>query len=108
MADGKRVFMPCATHDAYDEARKEHYGKPHDEEKPGKPKDELEEMGMIGNKKPKMICVQAEGSSPLVDAFEKDEEYATPFVNPKTLAAGMRVPLAVGDFIIFDIFSSSS
>ena len=56
MDNGKRVFMPCATHDAYDEARKEHYGKPHDEEKPGKPKDELEEMGM--RKKPvKSVCV---------------------------------------------------
>ena len=69
---------------------------------------ELEEMGMIDNKKPKMICVQAEGWSPLVDAFEKDEEYATPFVNPKTLAAGMRVPLAVGDFIIFNILKQSN
>ena len=69
---------------------------------------ELEEMGMIDNKKPKMICVQAEGCSPLVDAFEKDEKYATPFVNPKTLAAGMRVPLAVGDFIIFNILKQSN
>ena len=69
---------------------------------------ELEEMGMIDNKKPKMICVQAEGCSPLVDAFEIDEEYATPFVNPKTLAAGMRVPLAVGDFIIFNILKQSN
>ena len=69
---------------------------------------ELEEMGMIDNKKPKMICVQAEGCSPLVDAFEKDEEYATPFVNPNTLAAGMRVPLAVGDFIIFNILKQSN
>ena len=69
---------------------------------------ELEEMGMIDNKKPKMICVQAEGCSPLVDAFEKDEEYATPFVNPKTLAAGMRVALAVWDFIIFNILKQSN
>ena len=69
---------------------------------------ELEEMGMIDNKKPKMICVQAEVCSQLVDAFEKDEEYATPFVNPKTLAAGMRVPLAVGDFIIFNILKQSN
>lgn len=56
MDNGKRMFMPCGTHAAYDEARKEHYGKPHDEEKPGKPKDELEEMGM--RKKPvKSVCV---------------------------------------------------
>ena len=56
MDNGKRIFMPCGTHAAYDEARKGHYGKPHDEEKPGKPKDELEEMGM--QKKPvKSVCV---------------------------------------------------
>ena len=69
---------------------------------------DLEEMGMINNKKPRMICVQAEGCSPLVDAYEKNEEYATPFINPKTLAAGMRVPLAVGDFIIFNILKQSN
>ena len=47
MDNGKRIFMPCGTHAAYDEARKNHYGKPHDDEdkKPKKPKDELEEMG---------------------------------------------------------------
>ena len=62
MDNGKRIFMPCGTHAAYDEARKEHYGKPHDEEKPGKPKDELEEMGM--QKKPvKSVCVcQVDGN----------------------------------------------
>ena len=59
MDDGKRIFMPCGTHAAYDEARKGHYGKPHDEEKPGKPKDELEQMDHYGEehdkdkKKPK-------------------------------------------------------
>ena len=68
---------------------------------------ELEKMGLVNDKKPRMVCVQAEGCSPLVDAFEKNEEYATPFENPKTLAAGMRVPLAVGDFIIFNILKES-
>jgi hypothetical protein len=59
MDNGKRIFMPCGTHAAYDEARKSHYGKPHDEEKPGKPKDELEQMDHYGEehdkdkKKPK-------------------------------------------------------
>jgi HK97 family phage prohead protease len=59
MDNGKRIFMPCGTHAAYDEARKGHYGKPHDEEKPGKPKDELEQMDHYGEehdkdkKKPK-------------------------------------------------------
>ena len=68
---------------------------------------ELEKMGLVNDKKPRMVCVQAEGCSPLVDAFEKNEEYAPPFENPKTLAAGMRVPLAVGDFIIFNILKES-
>ena len=45
---------------------------------------ELEKMGLVNDKKPKMVCVQAEGCSPLVDAFEKNEEYAVPFENPKT------------------------
>ena len=65
MDNGKRIFMPCGTHAAYDEARKSHYGKPHNEEKPGKPKDELEQMDHYGEehdkdkKKPKKksVCV---------------------------------------------------
>jgi threonine synthase len=47
-----------------------------------------------------MVCVQAEGCSPLVDAYKKGEEFAEPFPNPSTLAAGMRVPAAVGDFLV--------
>ena len=50
MDNGKRIYMPCATHDAYDEAMKDKGAHKPDEEKPGKPKDELEEMGM--HKKP--------------------------------------------------------
>jgi threonine synthase len=69
--------------------------------------EELSTMGLIENKKPKMVCVQAEGCSPLVNAFEKNEKFAKPFKNPETLAAGMRVPMAVGDFIIFDILKKS-
>lgn len=56
MDNGKRIYMPCATHAAYDEAMKDKGAHKPDEEKPGKPKDELEEMGM--HKKPvKSICV---------------------------------------------------
>tara|TARA_B110001454_G_scaffold57402_1_gene56073 strand:- start:1048 stop:2244 length:1197 start_codon:yes stop_codon:yes gene_type:complete len=69
--------------------------------------EELSIMGLIEKKKPKMVCVQAQGCSPLVDAFEKNEKFAKPFENPQTLAAGMRVPMAVGDFIIFDILKKS-
>jgi len=70
--------------------------------------EELEQIGLVSSKKPKMVVVQAEGCSPLVDAYEKNEKFAKPFENPKTLAAGMRVPLAVGDFIIYDILKRSN
>ncbi len=62
--------------------------------------DEMETLGWIGSERPRMICVQAEGCSPLVDAYDKGEEFADPFPNPATLAAGMRVPAAVGDFLV--------
>lgn len=61
---------------------------------------EMEELGWIGSERPRMICVQAEGCSPLVNAYNKGEEFADPFPNPSTLAAGMRVPAAVGDFLV--------
>ena len=62
--------------------------------------DELEELGWIGPERPRMVCVQAEGCAPLVDAYKKGVEFADPFLNPSTLAAGMRVPAAVGDFLV--------
>jgi threonine synthase len=62
--------------------------------------DEMEQLGWIGRERPRMICVQAAGCSPLVDAYNKGEEFAEPFKNPSTLAAGMRVPAAVGDFLV--------
>ena len=62
--------------------------------------DEMEELGWIGSERPRMVCVQAEGCAPLVEAFKKGEEFAEPFPNPQTLAAGMRVPAAIGDFLV--------
>ena len=62
--------------------------------------DELEQMGWIGSARPRMISVQAEGCAPIVHAFEAGEEFATPVDNPHTLAAGMRVPAAIGDYLI--------
>ena len=63
---------------------------------------ELIEIGMIDSKLPKMICVQAEGCSPVVDAYLKGKKNAELFKNPKTIAAGMRVPVAVGDYLIIN------
>ena len=62
--------------------------------------DEMEQLGWIGSERPRMVCVQAEGCAPLVAAYEKGEEFAEPFPNPQTLAAGMRVPAAIGDFLV--------
>ncbi len=62
--------------------------------------DEMEALGWIGEERPRMVCVQAEGCAPIVTAYRNDEEFAEPFPNPHTLAAGMRVPAAVGDFLV--------
>ena len=62
--------------------------------------DEMEHLNWIGSKRPRMICVQAEGCAPLVAAYEKGDEFAEPFPDPRTLAAGMRVPAAIGDFLV--------
>ncbi len=62
--------------------------------------DEMEKLGWIGSERPRMVCVQAEGCAPLVAAYEKGEEFADPFPEPRTFAAGMRVPAAIGDFLV--------
>ncbi len=62
--------------------------------------DEMQELGWIGTERPRMICVQAEGCAPIVTAFHNGDEFAEPFPDPHTLAAGMRVPAAVGDFLV--------
>ena len=62
--------------------------------------DEMEQIGWIGSERPRMVCVQAEGCAPLVAAFKKGEEFADPFPDPHTFAAGMRVPAAIGDFLV--------
>jgi threonine synthase len=62
--------------------------------------DELEAVGLIGPKRPRMYAVQAEGCAPMVRAFEKGEEFAERWENAATVATGIRVPKAVGDFLI--------
>jgi threonine synthase len=62
--------------------------------------DELEKIGWIGPKRPKMVAVQATGCAPIVRAWEKGEEHAPLWENAATYAAGIRVPIAVGDFLI--------
>lgn len=61
---------------------------------------ELEAIGFLGKKKPRMVAVQAEGCAPMVRAFEAGEEHAPRFENAHTIASGIRVPQAIGDFLI--------
>jgi threonine synthase len=57
-------------------------------------------VGLIGPKRPRMYSVQAEGCAPIVRAFERGEEFAERWDHPATVATGIRVPKAVGDFLI--------
>ena len=61
---------------------------------------ELEAIGFIGSKRPRMIAVQASGCAPMVKAFEDGVEHAPRWENAHTIASGIRVPQAVGDFLI--------
>ena len=61
---------------------------------------ELEALGWIGPERPKMFAVQASGCAPIVRAFEAGEEHAVRWEDAQTVAAGIRVPKAVGDFLI--------
>ncbi len=61
---------------------------------------ELEAIGLIGPDRPRMVAVQAEGCAPIVKAFAEGEEHAPRWENAHTVAAGIRVPKAVGDFLI--------
>ena len=62
--------------------------------------DELEQLGWIGPARPRMYAVQASGCAPIVKAFEEGTEHAERWENAHTVAAGIRVPKAVGDFLI--------
>ena len=62
--------------------------------------DELERLGWIGAKRPRMYAVQASGCAPIVRAFEAGVEHAERWEDAHTVAAGIRVPKAVGDFLI--------
>jgi threonine synthase len=69
--------------------------------------DEMEEMGWIGGKRPRMYTVQASGCAPIVRAFENGWDEAPEFENAHTVASGLRVPRAIGDFIMLDILRRS-
>lgn len=62
--------------------------------------DEMEQMGLIGSKRPRMVTVQAEGCAPIVRAFEHGDEFAEPVKDAYTIAGGLRVPGAIADYLI--------
>ena len=69
---------------------------------------ELEAIGWLpSGKRPRMIVCQSEGCAPIVRAFESGEKYAPPFENAHTVASGLRVPVAVGDFMILNAVRES-
>jgi threonine synthase len=68
---------------------------------------EMEAMGWIDGKRPKMFAVQSEGCAPIVRAFNEGTEFAEPWENPDTLAAGIRVPAAIGDYLILQSLRGS-
>ena len=61
---------------------------------------ELEALGWIGSERPRMVSVQSAGCAPMVRAFAAGEEFASPWEDAATIADGLRVPAAVGDFLI--------
>jgi len=70
--------------------------------------DEMEILGWIGKKRPRMVAVQATGCAPIVRAFEAGEKSAAEFPGAHTCASGLRVPKAIGDFLILNILRQSN
>ncbi|MFQ5985303.1 MAG: threonine synthase [Alphaproteobacteria bacterium] len=69
---------------------------------------ELEALGWIGSRRPRMVAVQATGCAPIVKAFEAGADHAEPWPDARTVAAGIRVPVAIGDFLILRAIRESS
>jgi len=70
--------------------------------------DEMEALGWIGKNRPRMFAVQAAGCAPIVRAFEAREKNAAEFPDAHTIASGLRVPKAIGDFLILKILRESN
>jgi threonine synthase len=68
---------------------------------------EMEELGWIGSARPRMVTVQSEGCAPIVRAFDEGKRFAEMFENAETVASGLRVPKAIGDFLILDAIRQS-
>jgi len=69
--------------------------------------DEMEQMGLIGSARPRMVSVQSAGCAPIVRAYEQGAEFAELWQGAKTVADGLRVPVAIGDFLILRAIRAS-
>src|SRR6516225_6732574 len=69
--------------------------------------DEMDALGWIGKKRPRMFAVQASGCAPIVRAFEAGKKTAAEFPDAQTIASGLRVPKAIGDFLMLKILRQS-
>ncbi len=70
--------------------------------------DEMQQLGWIGAERPRMVVVQAENCSPIVRAFEQNADHAELFENAATVASGLRVPAAIGDFLMLKVLRESN
>ena len=68
---------------------------------------EMEALGWIGSARPRLVSVQSTGCAPIIRAFERGARTAEPWQNAATIADGLRVPQAVGDFLILDAVRAS-
>jgi threonine synthase len=74
----------------------------------GKAFQELRELGWLKSEKmPRLISCQSDGCAPIVRAFEAGQRFAEPVANAHTMASGLRVPAAVGDFMMLDAIRAS-
>ncbi len=69
--------------------------------------DEMEKLGWIGGKRPRMVSVQAEGCAPIPKAFAEGKDVSVRFENARTYASGLRVPKAYADYLILKILRES-
>ena len=70
--------------------------------------DEMERLGWIGEHRPRMVTVQASGCAPIVKAFHEGADKAEPWPDPRTMSSGLRVPKAVGDFLMLTALRESN
>ncbi len=68
---------------------------------------EMEALGLIGSERPRMVSVQSEGCAPIVRAFQEGSEHAAMWQGAATVASGLRVPAAIGDFLILQALRQS-